>query len=99
MATSSGKYSPELRAEVVRVVLEEGRTYAQAARDFGLIPETVRHWVKAERKKSSATTGSARDAVDRAQVSEMERRIRELEAENAFLKKVIMSTSVVTVAA
>ena len=87
MATSSGKYSPELRAEVVRVVLEEGRTYAQAARDFGLIPETVRHWVKAEREKSSATTEQAREAVDRAKVSEMERRIRELEMENAFLKK------------
>ena len=37
------RYSPELRAEVVKAVIEDGRTYAQAAREFGLIAETIRN--------------------------------------------------------
>ena len=87
MARKSAKYSPELRAEAVRAVLEGGRTYAQVARDFGLVAETVRNWVLAERNVNSGGTEAAREAIDRARVSEMERRIREMEQENSFLKK------------
>jgi transposase len=32
-------------------------------------------------------TGPAREAVDRARLAELERRVRELEEENAFLVK------------
>ena len=85
MATKS-KYSPELRAEVVKAVLEGRRTYAAAARDFGLVAETVRNWVVAE-KKNPGKTAATRESIDRARLEEMERRVRELEQENAFLKK------------
>jgi transposase len=71
----------------VKVVLEGGRTPTEAARDFGLVAETVRTWVKKEQHQNPGKTGSAREAIDRARVAEMERRIRELEQENAFLKK------------
>lgn len=83
---SQSKYSPELRAEVVRAVIEGRRTYAAAARDFGLVAETVRNWVVAE-KKNPGKTAAARESIDRARLEEMERRVRELEQENAFLKK------------
>jgi len=76
-----------LRAEVVKVVLESDRGYAQIARDFGLVPETVRTWVKAAREKRPGTTTEAREATDRARLAELERRVKELEAENAFLAK------------
>ena len=85
MATKS-KYSSELRAEVVKAVLDGRRTYAAAARDFGLVAETVRNWVVAE-KKNPGNTAAARESIDRARLEEMERRVRELEQENAFLKK------------
>jgi len=76
-----------LRAEAVRAVIEGGHTYAEAARDFGLVAETVRNWVIAEKRRNPGRTDEAREAVDRARVAEMERRVRELEQENAFLKK------------
>jgi len=76
-----------LRAEVVKAVLDSDRGYAQVARDFGLVPETVRTWVKAEKEKGSGTTRQAREAIDRARLAELERRVKELEAENAFLAK------------
>lgn len=87
MTKKPAKYSPELRAEVVKAVVEGRRTYADVARDFGLVAETVRNWVVAEKKKNPGKSDEAREAVDRARVAEMERRIRELEQENAFLKK------------
>ncbi|MBX7268846.1 transposase [Micromonospora sp. Llam7] len=87
MAKKPARYSPELRAEAVKAVIEGKRSYADVARDFGLVAETVRNWVIAEKKKSPGTSGDARDAIDRARTAELERRIRELEQENLFLKK------------
>lgn len=87
MARKPGKYSPELRAEVVAAVIEGGRTYAEVARDFGLVAETVRNWVVTEKKKSLGGGDEAAGAIDRARTAELERRVRELEQENAFLKK------------
>jgi transposase len=81
-------YPPELRAEVVSAVIEGGKTPAQVARDFGLVAETVRNWVKAAQEENSGTTELARSAIDRARFREMERRLQELEQENSFLKKV-----------
>jgi transposase len=80
-------YSPELRAEVVRAVLHDGRLCSTVAKDFGLVPDTVRAWVRIEKKLNAGNTSEARDAIDRAHVKELERRVRELEEENAFLKK------------
>ncbi|HUR49394.1 MAG TPA: transposase [Acidimicrobiales bacterium] len=87
MARKSGKYSPELRAEVVAAVIEGGRTYAEVARDFGLVAETVRNWVVTEKKRNPGSSDEAVEAIDRARTAELERRVRELEQENAFLKK------------
>lgn len=87
MTKKLAKYSPELRAEAVKAVIEGRRTYADVARDFGLVAETVRNWVVAEKKKNPGNSDEAREAIDRSRVAEMERRIRELEQENSFLKK------------
>jgi transposase len=87
LANKPRKYSPELRAEVVKAVLDGDRTYAQVARDFDLVPETVRTWVKDAKEERLGKTPEARDAAARARVAELERRVRELEKENSFLKK------------
>ncbi|UQS21469.1 transposase [Amycolatopsis thermalba] len=83
MARRPRKYSPELKAEVVKAVLEGGLSYTEAARDFDLVAQTVHNWVTAEKKKRAEESPTA----TRGQVGELERRIRELEQENAFLKK------------
>ncbi|MFI7680492.1 transposase [Actinophytocola sp. NPDC049390] len=84
VARKPKRYSPELRAEVVKAVLEGGLSYTEAARDFDLVPQTVHNWVAAEKKKrDEGQSAGARGQV----VDDLERRIRELEQENAFLKK------------
>ena len=83
------QYPPEYKAEVVAAYRQGGTTYAQVARDFGgtITAETVRSWVASARKSEEGRTGEARDATRRAKERELERRVRELEEENAFLKK------------
>lgn len=81
------KYSPELRAEVVKAVIDGEQTCAQVARDFNLVAETVRTWVRAAQKEQFGNTAEAREATARARVGELERRVKELENENTFLKK------------
>ncbi|WP_020578871.1 transposase [Actinopolymorpha alba] len=78
MSNKPRKYSPELRAEVVAYVLDADHTPAQAARDFGLVAETVRNWVKAEKEQRLGNTEETREAGGRARISELERRVREL---------------------
>lgn len=73
---------------MVKSVLEGGLSPAQAARDFGLVAETVRNWVKQARKqRSSGATEHAQESIDQARMAELERRNAELESENSFLKK------------
>ncbi|QCX82313.1 Transposase (plasmid) [Streptomyces sp. YIM 121038] len=86
MSRKSRKYSPELRAEVVKAVLETGNSPAKVAHDFGLLAETVRTWVRRE-GEIPGNTPDAQEAHDRARIAELERRVRELEDENSFLVK------------
>lgn len=92
MAKKPRQYSPELRAEVVKYVLDDEHTCAQAARAFNLVAETIRNWVNAEKEKRKGNTPEVRDAVDRAQLAELERKVKELEAENSFLKKAALDS-------
>lgn len=86
MARSRRRYSPELRAEAVKAVLNGGLSYTEAAREFDLIPQTVHNWVAAEKKKMNEGQAAV---AEPGQATDMERRIRELEQENAFLKKAV----------
>ncbi|PWJ61801.1 transposase [Rathayibacter iranicus] len=86
MSSSRGKYSPEFRAEAVREVIDKSRPVADVARDLGLVPQTLTNWVAAYRR-SNGEGEEELTVQDRARIKELERRIRELEAENLFLGK------------
>ena len=50
-------------------------------------PETLRGWVKRYQKQNEPSAGTPLTLDERARLKEQDRRIRELEMENAFLKK------------
>ena len=80
------KYKPEFRDEVARLVIETSRSIADVSREYGLNETTVGGWVKKYRA-SHAADEPPLELSDRAWLGELERRNRELEMENAFLKK------------
>ena len=71
-----------LRCPDLLDVISTGRPIAEVARESGLNPKTVNRWVPA-RKGQGAPTRAAQDA----ELGKAQRRIRELEMENEFLKK------------
>ncbi|MFF1650986.1 transposase, partial [Streptomyces sp. NPDC058240] len=73
------KYSPEFREEAVQIALRSSKTISEVARELELNPETLRGWVKKYQKQQEPS--------ERSRLKELERRNRELEMENSFLKK------------
>ncbi|AZZ56810.1 hypothetical protein C5E08_13465 [Rathayibacter iranicus] len=86
MSSSRSKYSPEFRAEAVREVIDKSRAVADVVRELALAPQTLANRVAAYRRAN--TEGEEELTVaDRTRITELERRVRELEEENRFLGK------------
>lgn len=80
------KYSPEFREEAVQLALKSNRPIAHIARELGMNSETLRSWVRRHESENTAPGGKL-DIDERVRLRELERRNRELEMENSFLKK------------
>jgi transposase-like protein len=83
------KYSPEFREQAARLVVEGQQSIAEVAREQGLSDTTLGTWVRNYRKEHAGDEPPL-ELSERARLQELERRNRELEMENVFLKKVIM---------
>jgi transposase len=80
------KFSPEFRGEAARMVVETSRPIADVARELGINETSLGNWVRAYRQKHAGDEPPLQ-LPERARLRELERRNRELEMENAFLKK------------
>ena len=80
------KFSPEFKAEAVKMVIETSRPIAVVARELGLLEGTLGNWVSAHRK-SHPVEEQPLALPDRARLKELERENRELRLQNEFLKK------------
>ena len=86
MTRNRRKFSPEFKEEAAKMVVETSRSIAEVARELGLNGTTLGYWVKAYRERHAGEEPEL-GVSDRARLRELERRNRELEMENAFLKK------------
>ena len=86
MAKKYRKYSPEFREEAARLVVEGQQSIAEVAREHGLSDTTLGAWVRKYRKEHAGDEPPL-ELSERARLHELERRNRELEMENVFLKK------------
>ena len=85
----AGKYktfSPEFREEAARMVVESSRAIAGVARELGISETSLGNWVRVYREKH-AQDEPPLQLSERARLRELERKNRELETENIFLKK------------
>lgn len=101
MATMAGKqgrakrarrqFTDEFKAGAVRLVLDEGKTVAQVARDLDLTASALGGWVKQARAdrdggKSGTTT------EEKAELAALRKQVRELKLERDLLKKLRRSS-------
>jgi transposase-like protein len=80
------RYTPEFKEQAARKVVDNSLPIAQVARELGINDTTLGFWVKDYRKKLAGQPLPP-GMPDAERIRELERRNRELEAENAFLKK------------
>ena len=80
------QFTDEFKAGAVRLVLDEGKTIADVARDLDLTPSALSGWVRRARAdrdggKSGLTT------EERAELAALRKQVRELRVERDILKK------------
>lgn len=80
----AAKYTDEYRRETADYIISTGRPVAVVARELGLNEKTANRWVKDRRDRLS---GAKPTESEEAELKELRKRVRELEMENAFLKK------------
>ena len=81
-------YDKEFKISAVRMVKEEGRRIAEVARNLDIPEQTLHNWVnKYNEEKEAGFVGSGNlKPVDKA-IRDVQKKLRDLEEENAILKK------------
>jgi len=82
------KFDTEYKKEMVRLVEELGKSPADVAKDIGVTTTSVRRWVKQYGNNvDSVLPGQGKLHPADEEVRKRDKRIKELEEENAILKK------------
>ncbi len=92
MTKTSARYSPEVRARAVRMVLDrqaddrsQWAAICSIAAKIGCSGETLRKWVRREERDTGLRAGPTSDQL--ARLKELERENRELRQANEILRK------------
>jgi transposase len=79
-------FTDDYKAGAVRLVLDEGKTVAAAARDLGLTESSLRNWVEQARAdQAKGKTGLT--TAEREELVRLRKDVRELRMERDVLKK------------
>lgn len=84
MANPAAKYTDEFRRETADYTISTGRPITECCAELGPNPKAVSKWVQNRRRELAVKPDPK--AEDR-ELREARKGIRELEVENAFLKK------------
>ena len=80
-------FTPEFRADAVRLVREGGKNLPQVAKDLDLTESALRNWVReADGDKGKGPAG-ALSTAEREELVRLRKEVRHLEMERDFLKK------------
>jgi transposase len=86
MAGKRRTFTREFKLEAVRLVIAEGMSLAQVARDLGISASSLARW-KAQLARTPDALGKGHGGPDEAEVERLRRRVKQLEQERDFLKK------------
>jgi transposase-like protein len=76
-------YSPEFKAEAIRLARTSTESLPQIARDLGVSTWTIRAWLKATRPSAAEPLTSD----ERTELTQLRREVRQLREERDILKK------------
>lgn len=91
MAGTRRKFTPEFRAEAVRLVIETHRPVAHVAAEIGVGAQLLTRWV-ARAKPVPGGGGRALDADERAELERLRSENADLRLDRSFLKKAAVNS-------
>ena len=80
-------YTAEYRRDTADYIISTGKSVAQVAQELGINKTTAAKWVTARRRELQGATPTTLTSPEAKEIQAMQKRIRELEMENEFLKK------------
>ena len=80
-------FTPEYKAEVVRLVRTGGKTAGQVARDLDLTETSVRAWVRQAEIDEGKGPSGALTTAEREELAALKREVKTLRMERDILKK------------
>jgi transposase len=81
------KFSEEFKAGAVRLVLDEGKSQSQVARDLGLFESMVGRWVKQAKVDRGKGPSGALTTTEKDELARLRKEVRVLKMERDILKK------------
>jgi transposase len=84
MSPTSNRYSPDFRAEAVRLV-QSGVLVSRVSKDLGVNEQSIRNWVKQHKVDHGKADGLTTD--EREELRQLRREVRVLRQERDILKK------------
>ncbi len=87
MAKKRRSYAPEFKQEAVRLVREEGMTYAKVGADLGVDQTLIRDWCKAQSRAPESTMITTPPLPLEEEVARLRRQVKILQEEREILKK------------
>jgi transposase len=80
-------FTDEFKAGAVRLVIEEGRTIAEVARNLDLTPNSLGEWVRRARADAGKGPPGALTSSEREELVRLRRELRQAKMERDILKK------------
>ncbi len=80
-------YTPEFRADAVRLLEQSDKSVRQVAADLGLAPESLRRWTEQARTDAGQGPDGALTTAEREELRRLRREVATLRREREILKK------------
>ena len=79
-------FTAEFKAGAIRLVLDEGKTIAQVARDLDLTESSVRNWVERARADRGKAKPGVLTTAEKEELAALRKEVRQLRLERDILK-------------
>ena len=80
-------FTDEFKAEVVKKVIQGGKTVGQVSRDLDLTETAVRHWVQQAQVDRGKGPPGALTTAEKEELAQLRKEVRELREDREILKK------------
>ncbi|QCB51998.1 hypothetical protein E5720_16355 [Rhodococcus sp. PAMC28707] len=92
MSRSRRSFSAEFKDELCREVIELSKPISEVAKVYGVGDDSLRRWLAKYRDTHGGSVDSELTLTERARLNQLEREVRELRSEAAFLKKAALES-------